>query len=219
MQNQNMKIVTAALLLHFSFFYGASQMALSDSTAKLDSVNKAAEKIKKDSADKAFLDKATYPLIKSSKWSGVIPVAKIDERPDPKQQYKLLLEVVSSIKDSTAAKDIIKGLSDAGRLINLHIASGIEKKNVEAVVVVHGGALDALLLNELYRKKYGTDNPNLPVLKELKAAGIKVIVCGQAMFFFNVKREEMIPDVKVSLTAQTVLSNYQLKGYVLYTLW
>jgi intracellular sulfur oxidation DsrE/DsrF family protein len=214
-----MRKLLALIVALFSCYFSIAQIAMADSTTNKDSINKAAEKIKKDSADKAFLDKATYPLIKSSKWSGVIPVANITEKPDSKQNYKLLLEVVSSIKDSVAAREIINGLSEVGRLINLHVASGIEKKNLNVVVVVHGGALDALLINELYKKKYGTDNPNLPLLKELKEAGVKLIVCGQAMFFFNVKREEMIPDIQVSLTAQTVLSNYQLKGFVLYTLW
>lgn len=213
-----MRIFLFAILLT-QVFFATAQTAVKDSTIFKDSIDKVLKKLKKDSADNAFLEKATYPLIKSSKWSGVIPVAHINEKPDTKQHYKLLMEVVSSIDDSVKAKEIINGFSEVGRLINLHIASGIDKKNLEVVIVVHGGALNALLTNENYKEKYKTDNPNLPLIQELKNAGAKLIVCGQAMFFFNVKQEEMIPDLKVSLTAQTVLSNYQQKGYVLYTLW
>lgn len=160
--------------------------------------------------------KAYYPLIKSSKWSGVIPVTNVTEKPDPSMQYKLLMEEVIPIKDSAAAKEISEGLAEVGRIINLHIASGIPKNKLDVVVVVHGPALYALHTNEVYKKKWGIDNPNIVLINELMKNGVKFIACGQAMNFFDVKQEEMVPNIKISLTAQTVLSNYQLKGYVWY---
>lgn len=179
----------------------------------------------KDSLTKAQQDsirierlftKAYYPLIKSSKWSGVLPVSNVTEKPDVSIQYKLLMEEVIPIKDSVAAKDISEGLSEVGRIINLHIASGIPKNKLDVVVVVHGHALHALYNNNAYKKKYGIDNPNIVLINELMKNGVKFIACGQAMNFFDVKQEEMVPNIKISLTAQTVLSNYQLKGYVWY---
>jgi intracellular sulfur oxidation DsrE/DsrF family protein len=170
-----------------------------------------------DSARIAELfSKATYPLIKSSKWSGVLPVSNVTEKPDPTMQYKLLMEDVDPIKDSAAAKEISEGLAEVGRIINLHIASGIPKNKLDVVVVVHGPALYALYTNEAYKKKYGINNPSIVLIDELMKNGVKFIACGQAMHFFDVKKEEMVPNIKISLTAQTVLSNYQLKGYVLY---
>lgn len=163
-----------------------------------------------------LLTKAYYPLIKSSKWSGVLPVSNVTEKPDVFIQYKLLMEEVIPIKDSVAAKDISEGLSEVGRIINLHIASGIPKNKLDVVVVVHGPALYALYTNKAYKKKYGIDNPNIVLINELMKNGVKFIACGQAMNFFDVKQEEMVPNIKISLTAQTVLSNYQLKGYVWY---
>ena len=72
------------------------------------------------------------------------------------------------------------------------------------------------MTNESYKKKHNVDNPDLPVLIELKNFGVKFIACGQAMYFFNVEKAQMIPGIKISLTAQTVLSSYQLKHYVFY---
>ena len=60
------------------------------------------------------------------------------------------------------------------------------------------------------------DNPNLQLIKDLEKVGARIIACGQAMAFLNVKKDDLLPEVKVSLTAQTVLSSYQLKGYVHY---
>jgi intracellular sulfur oxidation DsrE/DsrF family protein len=165
-----------------------------------------------------LFSKASYPLIKSSKYSGVLPVSGVTEKPDPSMQYKLLMEDVVPIKDSAAAKDISDGLAEIGRIINLHIASGIPKNKIDAVAVVHGPALYALYTNEQYKKKYGIDNPNIVLIDELMKNGVKFIVCGQAMDFFEVKKEEMVPNLRISLTAQTVLSSYQLKGFVLYAI-
>ena len=131
------------------------------------------------------------------------------------------MEITSGIKnkkDSNNIRYMNSAFSEAGRLLNLHTAAGIPKKNIHVVAVVHAAALYFLLNNESYKKKYGIDNPNLPILKELQDAGVKFIACGQAMHFVSVEKEQMIPGIKVSLTAQTVLSGYQLQHYVYYDL-
>ena len=78
--------------------------------------------------------------------------------------------------------------------------------------------MEALLNNEAYKKKHSVDNPNFKVLSELEKIGTKLIVCGQSMAFKDFKKEDLLPEVKISLTAKTVLSNYQLQGYVLYSI-
>jgi intracellular sulfur oxidation DsrE/DsrF family protein len=161
-----------------------------------------------------------HPLIKN-KWTGVLPVKNIDEIPNPSLKYNLLMEITSGIKnkkDSNNINNMNGAFAEVGRLLNLHIAAGIPKKNIHVVAVVHAAALYYLLNNTTYKKKYGIDNPNMPILKELQDAGVKIIACGQAMHFFSVEKEDMIPGVKISLTAQTVLSSYQLQNYVYYDL-
>ncbi|HTQ65612.1 MAG TPA: DsrE family protein [Puia sp.] len=191
-------------------------------TEQKDSLNLAN---KKDSAEKARMDSlkferlfstALYPLIKNSKWSGVIPVANIEENPDPSMKYKLVMEVTGWNKDSASHKEINWALAEVGRVINLHIAAGIPKENLNSVLVIHGAALNAVLNDEAYRKKFKTDNPNLALLKQFDSLGIKLIVCGQAMAFFGFKKEELIPEVRTAISAKVALSTYQLKGYVLY---
>lgn len=175
-------------------------------------------KEQQDSVKMAELfSKASYPLIKGSKFSGVLPVTGVTEKPDPTLQYKLLMEDVVPVKESNA-KEINDGLSEIGRLINLHIASGIPKSNLQLVAVVHGASLYSLYNNEAYKKKYGINNPNIELINELMKNGVKFIACGQAMNFYDVKKEDMVPNIKITLTAQTVLSSYQLKGYILNTI-
>ena len=177
--------------------------------------------------DKEFKDKTkwenlktvtTYPAIKGGENSGVITVKDPTEIPDPKMDYKLLFELTGNNPDSVA-KEINYGLTELARKINLHVASGVPLKKIFPVIVIHAGALNAFTNNDVYKEKYKTDNPNLKLISDLEALGTRFIACGQAMAFLDIKKEALLPVMKVSVTAQTVLSNYQLKGYVLYQLW
>ena len=156
---------------------------------------------------------AKYPAINAGPFSGVIPVQDPTEIPDPKLDYKLLFEVSGAFPDSSA-DGINENLVEIARIINLHVASGIPLKKIFPVIVVHGPVLKAISTNAEYQKYYKIDNPNLKVINDLVALGARFIACGQAMAFFDVKKEDLLPLVKISLTAQTVLSSYQLKGYV-----
>lgn len=197
------------------FLFLMAVLILNAGAQTTDSTAKAAEKAKRAAREKAFLARADYPYIKSSKFSGVIPV-KDAEKLDPNLQYKLLLEVVSGINDSAEAKDINNGLADAARIINLHVAGGVPLKNLHPVILVHGPAVKALLKNDAYRQIFKTDNPNLVLFKELQDDGIPIIACGQAMFFFDVPQQDIVPGVKVALSAKTTLTSYQMKGYILH---
>jgi intracellular sulfur oxidation DsrE/DsrF family protein len=119
-------------------------------------------------------------------------------------------------QDSAAKTEVNIGLSEVARQINLHEANGIPRNNISVVVITHASALYCFLTNEKYKKKYGVDNPNIPLIKELQNYGVKMMVCGQAMTFFNLELEDLVPGIKQVLTAQTMISSYQLKGYVYY---
>ncbi|MEP7164417.1 MAG: DsrE family protein [Ferruginibacter sp.] len=176
-------------------------------------------RVNKEFAEKEKWEKvkglAVYPVFNAGDMSGVIPVKDPTEIPDPKMEYKLLFELVRNNPDSVA-KDINYGLTEIARVINLHVASGIPLKKILPVIVVHAEALKAITTNVYYKEHYKLDNPNLKIFNDLRNMGAKFIACGQAMTFFEVKKEDLLPDVKVSLTAQTVLSSYQLKGYALF---
>jgi intracellular sulfur oxidation DsrE/DsrF family protein len=174
-------------------------------------------KIEKEFAEKIKWSKINaklvYPLLNGGEYSGIIPVNGATEIPDPNIEYKLLFELTSNNPDSVI-KEINFGLTEVARVINLHIASGIPLKKIIPVIVVHGGALNAFTTNQHYKEQYKFDNPNIKLISDLQNIGCKFIACGQAMAFFEIKKEALLPIVKVSLTAQTVLSSYQLKGYI-----
>lgn len=178
-------------------------------------------KIEHQYAEKArwqkLLQTEEFPVINAGKHSGVFPVSGITEVPDPHMQYKLLFEVTQRNPDSLLKMPDFNFV-EVAREINLHVASGIPLKNVSVVIVVHGDALNSISNNSIYYKRFKMNNPNLKLIQKLEKLGVRFIACGQAMSFLNISKEDLLPEVRVSLTAQTALSGYQLKGYVLKTL-
>lgn len=161
---------------------------------------------------------AQFPLLRAGENSGVAVVTNVNEVPDPNIDYKLLFDFVVNNPDSLS-KELNEGLIEIARRLNLHAASGIPAKRIIPVIVIHAGALNAVKTNAAYQKRYKTDNPNIKLVEEMKQLGAKFIVCGQSMVFTDTKKDDLLPDIKISVTAQTALSSYQLKGYVLFKVW
>ena len=195
------------LVLLASFCITAVQAQASDSAAiaaKNDSLKMV-----------ALFSKASYPLIKSSKYSGVLSVENITETPDLKNQYKLLIDFVNGPTKANASAES-ESLEEIGRIINLHVAAGIKKERLSVVVVTHGPALFAVSTEEAYRKKFSVSNPNLVLLKELMDNGVRFIACGQAMNFHDVAPADLDPGIRIALSAKTTISSYENKGYLLF---
>jgi predicted peroxiredoxin len=160
-----------------------------------------------------------FPAIKGYKWGGVAPVQNVTELADPNMKYKLLMELTGFAakgQEATAKNEINGGIGEVARKVNLHVAAGVPQKNIDLVIIVHAGALFAFLNNEKYKRKYGIDNPNITLIKDLLNFGAKIIVCGQAMTFLGLEMGDLVPGIKEALSAQTVLSTYELKGYKFY---
>lgn len=216
-------------LASMAFFFASAQNINIDSVrnAKRDSTLRAlihadSLKVDKEYAEKEKSDKLEakliYPFLKGGKGSGIMPVKDITETPDPNMDYKIVFELTGNNPDSVI-KEINYGLDEVARVINLHVGSGVPAKRIMPVIVVHGGGINAFKNNEAFQKKYKIDNPNIALFNDLKKMGARFIVCGQAMTWLEIKMEELLPDIKLSLTAQTALTHYQLKGYVLKQVW
>lgn len=172
----------------------------------------------KDSAKvKQLKAMAYFPVFNAGLYSSVLPVDGVDEIPDTTKDYKLLFEFTAEDNDSTH-KTPNPGLVEIARIVNLHVASGIPISHIHIVIATHGPSLYSIENNDAYKKKFGIDNPNLTLVKQLMQHDAKIIACGQAMYLFLVEKPELYPGTKVSLTAQTVLSNYIEQGYVWYNI-
>jgi intracellular sulfur oxidation DsrE/DsrF family protein len=107
-----------------------------------------------------------------------------------------------------------KGLESVARYLNLNADVGLKATDVKLALVLHGPATRAALNDSAYaRHTTAKSNPNLDLIRELKACGVEVFVCGQSLARNQFAREEVAGDVAVAVSAMTVNVNKQQEGY------
>lgn len=99
----------------------------------------------------------------------------------------------------------------AARFLNMHAAVGVAPENMKLAVVVHGPAVLDLTNDTVY----GGDNKNADLIRLLLANGVSVHVCGQSAAYQNVKAEDLLPGVKMAVSAMTAHALLQQQGYTL----
>jgi intracellular sulfur oxidation DsrE/DsrF family protein len=152
----------------------------------------------------------TYPVIKDYGRAWPLPRAAV--QPQKGRTYKVIFNL------STAApnpNEVLPGLANAARLLNVFAADGAPPKNLKVVAIFHGSAGYAAMSNEVYRAKFDVDNPNLKIIQELKAAGVQMLLCGQTFHELNFNERDLLPYVKLATSAAIVLVMYQNDGYAL----
>jgi intracellular sulfur oxidation DsrE/DsrF family protein len=133
-------------------------------------------------------------------------------QPNRKATYKVVFWL-------TKAADKPDGLSPAlerlARTVNLYVGAGVPLNHLKFIAVTSGPATAIALDDAHYRKQYGTANPNLPVIEELRKAGIDITVCAQAVAERHYQYDWIDPHVKVALSALTTIIDLQQEGYAL----
>ena len=130
--------------------------------------------------------------------------------PDPSVDYKIVIDLKAASPDPNKLNP---GLNNIARMLNLHAAGGISQDKVNVVAAIHGAATYTVLDDNGYQLKYGIDNPNLDLIKKLKAAGVKLFVCGQSLVARNKGFDNVNPNIEIALSMLTVVTEHQQKGY------
>jgi len=149
-----------------------------------------------------------YPVIKNV--GGVHPRPNLPVRPDPKVDYKIFVDIVSSERDPSVQ---FKGLKRLARLVNLMAYGKVPANHVHIIAVLDGESGYASAINAFYQKQFKSDNPNLPILHALKKAGVKLMICSQALAEHGMPDKIVDPDVTITLSALTDAVVYGQKGY------
>lgn len=152
-----------------------------------------------------------YPIIKD--FGGIYDIPTAAVKPDPAQVYKIVVDVVTGADDPAERS---AGLNNVARMINLHAVGGVPAGKLEVVLAMHGGATFATLGNAAYQERFGIDNPNAPLVKALKDAGVKLVVCGQSLIGRDIPLDAVLPEIEVGTSMLTTVSTYQLKGYAVF---
>jgi intracellular sulfur oxidation DsrE/DsrF family protein len=132
--------------------------------------------------------------------------------PAPKDQD---LKLRFDVNVGPEAGELNTGFDTVARFLNMHARAGVPRERVKAALVIHGTAGKDTLKNDEYRKRFGKDNPNLALLDELQAAGVRIYLCGQTSMSRNLPRPVVTPAATIALSAMTAHLVLEKEGYVL----
>lgn len=152
--------------------------------------------------------KWTYPAIAG--FGPVHPLPNAAVQPSKSAIYKVVFDVTAKSKDMSKPNP---GLDHVARAVNVFASAGVPLSHLKFIAVVHGPATASVLNNEHYHGKYGTNNPNIPLIAALKKAGVKVEVCGQALADNSYEHAWVNRDVTITLSALSDLIIYGHQGY------
>ena len=152
--------------------------------------------------------KWAYPAI--AKYGPVHPLPHAAVQPNKEHVYKALFDVTSGAKDPSKPEP---GLGHVARAVNVFASAGVPLSHLHFVAILHGPATPAILNNEAYKKKYGVDNPNIPLIDALRKAGVHVDVCGQALADLGIEHSEVYKNVRIDLSALATTIIYGDMGY------
>jgi len=150
----------------------------------------------------------TGPVIHSAGATFEIPNPEFETPRE--QEYRLAFEMA---RPAASPEELNVVLSNVARYLNMHATAGIPRDQVQAAVVVHGGAGWEMLGHAAYREHYGVDNPNVELIKELTEAGVRVVICGQTVEARGIPRAGLAEGVEVALSAMTAFLVLQEEGF------
>lgn len=138
------------------------------------------------------------------------PDPKAAYQPDPKATYKVVFALTKASKDPARVNPAIERVA---RAVNLYTHAGVAVDHLKFVGIAYGPATSIALDDAHYKKQFGVDNPNLPVIRQLRANGVDIAVCHQAMVEHHYPSSWADKDVTIALSGLTTITELEQKGY------
>lgn len=131
-------------------------------------------------------------------------------KPQVDQTYKIVFALTLAAK---SPGDVNGALDHVARTVNLYHAAGVPLDHLKFVAVAYGAATPLALNDAQYRAKFGVANPNLPLIAELRKAGVDVSVCGQAVAEHDFQYDWVDKSVTLALSGLTTVTTLEHQGY------
>src|SRR6185312_5121829 len=132
------------------------------------------------------------------------------EYPDPKLTYKFVFDLAGGPETPDKVNPGLRGVAE---FINTLAKYNVPASHRQLVVVFHQKSTPAILVNEEYRKRYNTDNPDIALIQAMKKAGVDFRVCGQAVLGMKIDPKTIQPEVQLDLWAGMTIPNMMMRGY------
>ena len=169
----------------------------------------------------AFAILAILPRSARPQSAPALPIPSVDaaidfpnahEMPDPGLTYKIVFDIA---KAAPKIDDVNSGLTAISRYYNTLAKGGVPADHRKFVVVFHQEGTPVALNNAAFKAlNDGHDNPNIPLLRSMKQAGIDFRVCGQGVLSRKIDMASILPEIQIDQWALTTITTLQLRGYV-----
>ena len=126
-------------------------------------------------------------------------------------QLKAVFEINAGGGDTVKVNEQLVTMA---RYLNIHVRNGVVENRLRAAAVFHGSGWTALLSDSAFGARFGgKPNPSRKLVEELVQHGAQLVLCGQTAGARNIRRDELLPGVKVSVSAMTAMLALQNDGY------
>ena len=125
--------------------------------------------------------------------------------------FKALFIINAGGGDSARVNEQVMTMA---RYFNLHARNGIPDDRVKAAAVFHGNGWPAILNDSAFAARFGgKPNPSRRLVEELLQHGATLVLCGQTAGNRGIRREELLPGVKVAMSAMSAAEYLQSEGF------
>ncbi len=139
---------------------------------------------------------------------------EVQRFPDAPEQPRDGSKFVVDLTAGGPPDQLSKSLDKVARFVNIYSQAGKRPARAQISVVLHGDATTLALNDAAYAAAFHTrTNPNLPLLRELRKAGVEFLVCGQALTLKGYQPKQTVEEVQVAVSGLTALVNRQQDGY------
>jgi len=158
--------------------------------------------------EQPLVDRVEGPVIDG--FGATYPMESLDVPVPTDQPYRLLFDISTS---PDAPDALSSQLNTVARFLNMHTRAGVPPAQMQLAVVLHGTAGKYALNRAAYRAHHDAENTNLALLEALHAAGVDLYLCGQTAMHRGLPPDDLSPDVKVALSAMTIIGSLSTDGY------
>lgn len=120
-------------------------------------------------------------------------------------------KVVFDVSEGADPGTVNRGLESAARFLNMHARAGIPPSHIRLAIVVRGSAARDLTVHP----RPGEDNANAGLVAALIANHVDIYLCGQSAAHADISASDLLPGVRLALSAMTAHALLQQQGYTL----
>lgn len=144
----------------------------------------------------------------------IAPVATIDS--DMAIPAGAVFKVTYDVTAQATPGEANRAFETSARFINTHVEAGVPQQNINVAYVVHGKAIIDLMKPAAYAARNGGKaNGSAAMIGRLQAKNVTFYVCGQSAASQGIAKADLLPGIKMAISASSAHALLGMQGYTL----